>query len=173
MSDTIQKITWPKSILKDMINGRLSSEEIREIQRQAKDPDIFAKMIEIEQDRVSWKDKIIAPLQEHLYIVQKGDERLVKCSCGYEFGDYKQNWKLNSLVYERKPEDGEVYVGPRAFDGNWVIMREFYCPGCGTQLEVELLPHGHPFIFDAEIDIDGFYAQHPDLRERVFGKKDI
>ena len=119
---------------------------------------------------MGWKERIIAPLQKHLYIVQKGHERVVKCSCGHEFGDYKQNWKLNALVYERNPEDGEVYVGPRAFDGKWVVLREFYCPGCGTQLEVELLPHGHPFIFDAELDIDGFYTQNPDLREKVSGK---
>jgi acetone carboxylase gamma subunit len=170
MADATEKLSWPKSILKDMIDGRLSSEEIREIQRKAKDPDIFAKMLEIEQERVSWREKILAPLQEHLYIVQKGGERLVKCSCGHELGDPKQNWKLEALVYERDLEDGEVYVGPRAFDPNWVVMREFYCPGCGVQLEVELLPHGHPFIFDAELDIDGFYRQRPDLRKKAFGE---
>lgn len=165
----IQKISWPKKLLKDMIQGRLNPDDIREIQRKNKDEDVFLKILEIEQERVPWEDKIVVPLQEHLYIVSKDEGLITKSFCGYEFGDFKENWKLNALVYERDPEDGEVYVGPRAFDPEWVVLREFYCPGCGTQLEVELLPHGHPFIFDAQLDIEGFFREYPDLKEKVFG----
>jgi acetone carboxylase gamma subunit len=172
MSDNIQKTVQPKAVLKDLIEGKLSPEEIREIQRRPKDENVFSKILEIEQERVSWPEPILAPLQEHLYIVQKGRERIVKCSCGHEFGDYRKNWKLNALVYERNPEDGEVYVGPRAFDSQWVTMREFYCPGCGTQLEVELLPHGYPFVFDAELDVDGFYDRNPELKNKIITKSE-
>ena len=164
-----QKVSWPISILKDMICGRLGADEIREIQSKPKDEDVFVKILEIEQKRVNWKEKIVVPLQEHLYVVVKSGELVVKCSCGYEFGDSRQNWKLNALVYERSPEDGEVYVGPRAFDEKWIILREFYCPGCGIQLEVELVPHGYPFIFDAQLDIDGFFKERPELKDKVFG----
>jgi len=31
---------------------------------------------------------------------------------------------------------------------------EFYCPGCGTQIETEYLPPGHPITWDIEIDVD-------------------
>lgn len=167
----IQKVSWPKTFLKDMVYGRLNPEEIREIQRKPKDEDVFLKILEIEQERVPWNEKIVAPLQEHLYVVKKENTLIIKSSCGHEFGDAKQNWKLNALVYERSPEDGEIYIGPRAFDAKWVILREFYCPGCGTQLEVELVPHGYPFIFDAQLDIEGFFAEHPELKEKVFGSK--
>jgi acetone carboxylase gamma subunit len=159
-----------ENVLKDLIEGRLDSETIKEIQRKPKDADRFEKMLEIEQARVTWKERILVPLQEHLYVVQKGKERVVKCSCGYEFGDYKKNWKLGALVYERDPGDGEVYRGPRAADSEWMVLREFYCPGCGTQLEVEAVPHGHPIVFSALPDIDGFYEQRPELRKKVFGE---
>jgi acetophenone carboxylase len=35
-----------------------------------------------------------------------------------------------------------------------VRILEFYCPGCGTQVETEYLPPGHPITHDIEIDID-------------------
>ncbi len=161
--------TWPEATIKDMIEGKLDLETIRQIQRQPKDADRFEKVLRIEQQRVPWKEKILAPLQEHLYVVQKGEKRIVKCSCGYEYGDYKENWKLCALVYERNPADGEIYVGPRAADPEWMVLREFYCPGCTTQLDVEAVPPGHPFIFNQLPDIDGFYDRRPELRRKILG----
>jgi acetophenone carboxylase len=38
-------------------------------------------------------------------------------------------------------------------DPLWVRIVEFYCPGCGTQIETEYLPPGHPITHDIEIDI--------------------
>jgi len=35
-----------------------------------------------------------------------------------------------------------------------VRIVEFYCPGCGTQVETEYLPPGHPITHDIEIDLD-------------------
>jgi acetone carboxylase gamma subunit len=157
-------------MLKKLIEGQLNPQTIKGIQSAPRDEDRFERILEIEQERVSWPEKIIAPLAEHLYVVLKGEARIVKCSCGYEFGDYKQNWKLNALVYERDPQDGEIYVEPRAADHDWVVLREFYCPQCATLLEVEMLPHGHPIVFDAELDIDGFYAARPELARKVFGE---
>jgi acetone carboxylase gamma subunit len=36
-------------------------------------------------------------------------------------------------------------------------LREFYCPGCFTLLEVEAVPPGYPVLFDFQPDIEGFY----------------
>ena len=38
-------------------------------------------------------------------------------------------------------------------------IREFYCPGCGKQLEVETVPFGYPIIFDFLTDLDTFYRE--------------
>jgi acetophenone carboxylase len=35
-----------------------------------------------------------------------------------------------------------------------VRIVEFYCPGCGTQIETEYLPPGHPITHDIEIDLE-------------------
>jgi acetophenone carboxylase len=37
---------------------------------------------------------------------------------------------------------------------------EIYCPGCGTQVETEYLPPGHPITWDIEMDLDS-------LKERL------
>ena len=81
---------------------------------------------------------------------------MTRCDCGQEFGDYRRNWKESSLVYERNPLDGRVYRGPRAADPAWTVLREFYCPGCATQLDVEVVPRGYPFVFNFVPDIEGY-----------------
>jgi hypothetical protein len=37
---------------------------------------------------------------------------------------------------------------------------EFYCPGCGTMVETEYLPPGHPITNDIELDIDAMKAKY-------------
>ncbi|MFW9782775.1 MAG: acetone carboxylase subunit gamma, partial [Candidatus Heimdallarchaeota archaeon] len=71
-----------------MIKGKLSWEELRPIISGVKDSDRFDKIMEILQDNVSWPENIILPLHEHLYVVAKEGQRIVKCDCGYEFGSY-------------------------------------------------------------------------------------
>jgi acetophenone carboxylase len=34
------------------------------------------------------------------------------------------------------------------------VFVEFYCPRCGTLIETEAMPPGHPPTYDIEIDID-------------------
>ena len=85
----------------------------------------------IEQEKVGWPEKILVPIGEHLYVVQKGADRVVKCSCGYEFGDYRQNWKLNAVVYVRDTEESldEIYPGPRKCDVTWMGLQGVLLPG--------------------------------------------
>lgn len=165
-----ERSSWPKEMIRDLIEGRLDSETLKLVQTRPKDEDRFRKVLEVEQDRMPWKEKIILPLQEHLYVVLKGKERVVKCSCGHEFGDYRENWKLSALVYERDPQDGEIFRGPQGADPGWMILREFYCPGCATQLDVECVCPGHPIVFNQQPDIDGYYDLHPELKRKVFGE---
>jgi acetone carboxylase, gamma subunit len=144
-------------LIADLLRGRLSSEEIERLQRQPKDPDRLAKVLHAEQVRLGWSQPIVAVLQEHLLVVEKDDgSRVTRCDCGQEFGDYRRNWKESALVYERDPLDEQVYRGPRAADPAWTVLREFYCPGCATQLDVEVVPRGYPFVFNFVPDIEGY-----------------
>lgn len=160
---------YGKEFLRNLFEGKLDDWTVKEVMSAEKDPDRFDKWLAILQERVKWKEPILLPLGEHLYIVQKDQERIVKCDCGHEFGDYKVNWKLNALIYVRDSEDklDEVYPGqrkPQPQSIGWCEVREFYCPGCGTQLEVENVPPGYPVNFDFLPDLDAFYEQwlgHP------------
>jgi len=151
--------SYSKEEIKDLIDGELPWSKARAIISAPKDDDRFDKYLEILQERVSWKEKILLPLAEHLYIVEKGEERIVKCNCGHEFGDYRINWKLKALIWVRDTEEklDEVFFGPRKPDPEFCEVREYYCPGCGAQLEVETLPVGYPAVFDFLPDIDAFY----------------
>ena len=95
----------------------------------------------------------VAPLQDNLRLVRSEGQVVVECTqCGNRFGSHERNWKLAALVYDRDPR--EIYPsGGRAGDANVQIFREFYCPGCGTLLDVEPAPHGFPFAFTVRLGI--------------------
>jgi acetone carboxylase gamma subunit len=149
-----------KADIEMLIDGVLPWPAVQELMREAKDTDRFDKYVEILQSRVPWDDRILLPLTPVLSIVDKGrGSRVVKCRCGHEFGDYRVNWKLSALINVRDDEAslGEVYKGRELPDPAWVQIREYICPGCGSQLEVEAVPRGCPPDFDFLPDLDTFY----------------
>ncbi len=157
---------YDKKTLERMIDGDLSWEELKPIISGRKDPNRFNMILEILQNRVPWKKRIILPLHEHLYIVSKDGQRIVKCDCGHEFGDYQENWKTKCRVRVRDTieEIGELYPKYMGSDPEWEELREYYCPGCFTLLDTEAVPPGYPTIFNFLPDIDVFY-------EKWLGKK--
>jgi len=86
------------------------------------------------------------------------DEKSWHCNrCSYNLISAHESYKRGCLVYERDPReihppiiDGEYSFAP---DPKWVRILEFYCPGCGVQIETEYLPPGHPITHDIEPDI--------------------
>ena len=155
-------ITYDKKTLENLWEGKLSPKELRHIQSQFKDRDRFWKFLEYCQSKVSWKEKILLPLQPHLYIVQKPDgQRVVKCDCGHEFGDYQKNWKMEARVFVRDSDETlrEIYPAMMHSDPEWMILREFYCPGCYSLLETDMALPGYPIIFDFQPDLEAFYRE--------------
>lgn len=148
--------------LRQLKKSELAFEKVHEMQSSHKDQGRFLKMLEIAQELVPWKDRILLPYAEHLYVVEKPDKsRIVKSDCGYEFGDVKQNWKLSALVYVRdtKEKINEIYPDKLGCDPEWMHLREYICPGCGVLLETEAVPPGYPIVFDFQPDIDAFYEK--------------
>src|SRR5574341_812349 len=82
-----------------LVDGRLPWTRVQEIMKAPKDAARFDQWVQILQKRVSWAEPILLPLTPRLFIVQKGSERIVKCVCGQEYGDYRVNWKLSALIY--------------------------------------------------------------------------
>jgi len=84
--------------------------------------------------------------------------------CGRILGPARENYKQGCLLYDRDPREvhnalveGQFTFAP---DPLWVRIVEFYCPGCGTQIETEYLPPGHPITHDIQINIES-------LKERL------
>jgi acetone carboxylase gamma subunit len=148
--------------LRDLVDERLPRSQVRAIQSSYKDADRFDKYLKILQERVPWDDPIVLPFGEHLYIVRSGEQEaayLVKCDCGHEFCDYRSNWKLEALIYVRETQEQleEIYPEKMSGDAGWNSLREYFCPGCKTLLEVEAVPPGYPIVHDFVPDLEGFY----------------
>jgi len=92
------------------------------------------------------------------------DAELWRCNrCDAELVSARRPYKEGCLVYERDPREihpplieGEFTFSP---DPDWVRILEFYCPGCGAQVETEYLPPGHPITVDIELDVDNLKAR--------------
>jgi acetone carboxylase gamma subunit len=145
--------------IRKLVDGELPWPVVQQMMKNGKDRDRFDKWLVILQGRVPWKERILLPLTPALFIVQKPDGRIVKCRCGHEFGDYRVNWKLSALIHVRDSAEklGEVYRGRELPSAEWMQLREYYCPGCGSQLEVEAVPRGCPPDFEFLPDLDTFY----------------
>lgn len=87
------------------------------------------------------------------------DTREWRCNrCGQSLGPATENYKKGCVIAERSPEEiwrplvREKYTF--SYNPGWARLVEFYCPGCGTMVEVEMLPPGHPITHDIELDIE-------------------
>lgn len=150
-------------VVEDLTTGNISWDQAKQLIRlDPKDNDRFWKYLAVLQSRVKWKEKILLRISEHLYVVAKGKDRIVKCDCGHEFGDYRVNWKLKSRIYVRStPEEmAEVYsIDVSAPETRLVELREYYCPGCYSLLATEALPRGFPPFFEMLPDLDALYRE--------------
>ena len=85
--------------------------------------------------------------------------------CGYAIAGARVDYKTGCLVAERPLEEvhpplneGQAYSF--APDPDFCRLVEFYCPNCGTLVENEYLPPGHPLTHDIELDIDALKARY-------------
>ena len=92
--------------------------------------------------------------------------------CNHGLGNARDNYKRGLLVYDRDPReihrpllDPAKYDRTYSPDPAWCRILEYYCPNCGTMVEVEYLPPGHPPLRDIEFDIDALKAQWRDRKE--------
>ena len=85
--------------------------------------------------------------------------------CGQELVSAHEPYKTGCLVYERDPREIHPVITDHpkynySFHPDWVRIVEFYCPKCGTMMENEYLPPGHPITWDMDIDIEKLKQKH-------------
>lgn len=151
-----------QSTLGQLIDGQLPWDDVHHIQSSYKDPKRFDTYVKVLQSRVSWRDPIVLPLSPYLSIVKNASGiYAVKCLCGQEFGDYRDNWKTAALISVRDTEEKmqELWPGPRCPDPEKNEIREFFCPGCGRQLEVDAVPPGYPILANFTPNLEAFYRE--------------
>ncbi|MDD2704416.1 MAG: acetone carboxylase subunit gamma [Acidocella sp.] len=157
---------YTKKQVSELVDCRADWDTVHRMLSMPKDPERFQMYVEVLQEKVPFKDKIILPLGPHLYIVQNAAKKWVtKCDCGHEFGDYRENWKLNALVYVRDTVEKMVEVYPQlmAPDPAWQVYREYVCPECGILHDVEAPTPWYPVVHDFEPDIEAFYSEWVNL----------
>lgn len=82
-------------------------------------------------------------------------------NCDHSLGSARENFKKFTKVYNRNPReihrpklDPERYEFTFSPDPKICAIYEFYCPSCGTMLDVEYTVPGHIPAHDFELDID-------------------
>ena len=79
--------SYSQEVISDLMSGQLPWHQTKRIMSAYKDEDRFWKVLAVHQARVTWKERILLPIGEHLFIVQKDRKQITKCDCGHEFGD--------------------------------------------------------------------------------------
>lgn len=97
--------------------------------------------------------------------------------CEHVIGPARRNYKEGLLVHDRDPQEiHKPLLDPRRYrntfapNPKWCAMLEYYCPSCGTLVEVEYIVPGHPPVHDIELDIDALkaqWAQRQEMTEHV------
>lgn len=92
--------------------------------------------------------------------------------CDHDLASARGNYKRGLRVYNRDPReihrpllDPKKYANTFSPNPDWCRILEYYCPNCGTLVEAEYLPPGHPPLHDIELDIDALKLQWADREE--------
>ena len=126
-----------------------------------KDEDRFFKIVAVLQDRVGWKDPILLPVSDHLFICQSGDERVTTLRMRPFLRRLSQELEAEGRDHraQHRGVAARNLSEQRYPDPQWMEIREFICPECGTMHEVEAAAPGYPIVHDFEPDLEGFYRE--------------
>jgi N-methylhydantoinase B len=93
-------------------------------------------------------------INQTLRVVGSGAEAAIVCRCGHRLGPAAENYKLHALAREGPVQNAGPWVDPHGLGGGRFVCREFFCPGCGTLLDVEIAQRGEPILWDVRLGVD-------------------
>jgi acetone carboxylase gamma subunit len=80
-----------------------------------------------------------------LDIVGSGKGAKIACHCGHPLGPAGKPWKQAAVLDETPMNKA---AGTAYDSADKVLLRRFYCPGCGALLDAETALPGAPFLND-------------------------
>jgi N-methylhydantoinase B len=101
---------------------------------------------------------------EALYCDLTGERPLTRCRCGQPLGPPDVSFKdfaarARFPVQRIGPDVNRTRIGPDRFE-----LREFYCPGCFTRLDVETARPADPILEDARLSVAWLETEYQRLR---------
>lgn len=89
-------------------------------------------------------------LDHHLEI--NDDGRVVCRKCNHDLGPAEDNFKEHAACKVRSiREANPLIVDPETFIDDKVVFRQYFCPGCATLLENEVILETSPPVWDKQI----------------------
>jgi len=86
-----------------------------------------------------------------VFVDLRGGEPVHRCRCGHSLGPADGTYKRYAARARRPVQDLGPEVNPYHVNGARFELREFFCPGCWTRLEVEIARPGDPILEDARV----------------------
>ncbi|MSR14822.1 MAG: acetone carboxylase subunit gamma [Gammaproteobacteria bacterium] len=134
--------------------------DLLKLMREPKASTRFDETIAVMQAAVTWKESILLPLGENLFIVNKKGRAIIKTTAGAELCAWNENWKMQCRVIVRRSRKDLEKVFPvehLTIDSALVELREWICPLSGTLLDVDCVPPTYPVEIDFTPDLKAFY----------------
>jgi N-methylhydantoinase B len=169
----------PELVARDVRGGLVSTEYARSVYGViVSDGQLDASRTEVERDRMraerlagsrpvdggkgegTLEDGVVLhPVSDTVEAVEAGGRRSLRCTvCHYRFGDYQADHKRAAVMRELPL----TAVSPH----NILCMpefkvREFYCPGCGTQVAGDVQRSDEPILDESTFRSPGTEGEQP------------
>ena len=93
-------------------------------------------------------------MSEALFCDMSQEPAVYRCRCGHVLGPTAQAYKELSAQARFPVQRIGPEVNPAHINGDRFELREFYCPGCFTLLEVEIARPTDPILDDARLAVE-------------------
>ena len=157
-----QQAQTDKDVTRALVRRELAWPDLFKLMREPKSETRFDEMVAAMQELVPWKEQILLPLGENLFIVAKGGRAIIKTMGGAELCAWNENWKMKCRVLIRNTPAALKKLFPNehlTIDINLVEIREWICPKSGMLLDVDCVPPTYPVEVDFTPDLKGFYEE--------------
>jgi N-methylhydantoinase B len=146
-----------EAVRKDVVDGYISARAAREIYGVELDGDGNVDAGASRERRSSIRERRIGHAPERditsdasPFVPLRIVERRWRCGlCAVDLGDAEDNWRMSAVVCEREISERFEELGlavRRREQFEPVVLRENFCPGCGSSLAVDVTLEGHELV---------------------------